>query len=158
MYCYHCGLEVDENKAFTKKNFVDASKANKDDVELAYVCPRCGHLIKHNGQEEDYKSLSRASHAQVQRGSNSFAKGMWMVSVGVILAVISFLFFLLSRRTKAGVTIIRTDQSQFWVCVVLGVIAVVLLGFGIYFAVTGANTRRKYLLLLKDINNGTFVQ
>ena len=158
MYCFNCGLEFDENKAFTKKKLVDASASAKEDVDLAYVCPRCGHLTKRGGAEEDYKALARASHAQVQRGSNGFAKGMWMVSVGVILAVISFLFFLLSRREKNGVTVIRTDQAQFWVCVVLGVIAVILLGFGIYFAITGHKTRKKYLALLKDINNGTFAQ
>ena len=158
MYCCHCGLEVNEGKAFKNKNFIDASSCSKEDVALAYVCPRCGHLIKANVSEEDVKALSRASHAQVQRGSNSFAKGMWMTSVGVILGVIAFLFFLLSRKTKAGVTVIRTDQSQFWVFVVLAVIGVILLGFGIYYAVTGHNTRRKYLLILKDINNNTFIQ
>jgi hypothetical protein len=76
----------------------------------------------------------------------------------VIIGVISFLFFLLSRRTKAGVTVIRTDQSQFWVFVILAIISVILLAFGIYHAITGFKTRRKYLALLEDINNKTFVQ
>ena len=158
MYCCHCGLEVNEGKAFKNKNYIDASAAKEDDVSLAYVCPRCGHLIKADVSEEDVKALSRASHAQVQRGSNSFAKGMWMVSVGVILGIIAFLFFLLSRKTKAGVTIIRTDQSQFWVFIVLAVIGVTLLGVGLYYAISGDTTRRKYLNLLKDINNNTFIQ
>ena len=158
MYCFNCGLEINENKAFTKKKLVDASASKKEEVDLAYVCPRCGHLTKRGASEEDVKALSRASHAQVQRGNNGFAKGMWLVSVGVILAAISFLFFLLARKTVNGKTVIKTDQSQFWVCVVLGAIAVVLLGFGIYFAVTGFKTRKKYLALLKDINNGTFNQ
>ena len=157
MYCYHCGKEVDTSKAFAKKHYIDASNA-PEGASLSYVCPRCGHLMYDHGSEEDVKSLSRAAHAQVQRGSNSFAKGMWMVSVGVILGVISFLFFLLSRRTKGGVSVIVTDQSQFWVCVVLGVLFLVLVAVGSYYAITGAKTRRKYLGLLKDIANGIFVQ
>ena len=159
MYCYHCGLEVNEKAALKRiKGLVDCSDVTTQDAKMVYICPRCGHIIKADGDEEDIKSLSRAAHAQVQRANNGFAQGMWMVSVGVILGVISFLFFLLSRKKTAGAYVIRTDQAQFWVFVVLGVAAVILLGFGIYYAISGFAKKRKYLGLLEDINNKTFIQ
>ena len=157
MYCYHCGKEVKTDKAFSKKRYIDASKA-KGDVSLSFVCPRCGHLVSLGASEDDVKALSRASHAQVQRANNAFARGMWMVSVGVIAGVISFLFFLLSRKDEGGVKVIKTEQAQFWVCVILGISCIVLLAVGGYFAISGALKRHKYLSLLKDIANGIFVQ
>ena len=32
MYCCHCGLEVNEGKAFENKKYIDASAAKEDDV------------------------------------------------------------------------------------------------------------------------------
>ena len=41
---------------------------------------------------------------------------------------------------------------------VMGVVAVILLGFGIYNTVVGISKKTMYTKLLKDLNNKTFVQ
>ena len=66
MYCYHCGYKLDEHKLEAKKSSFDIVKEVEvdEDVQIQYVCPRCGHLIRANMSYEDSKALSRASHAQ----------------------------------------------------------------------------------------------
>ena len=71
MYCYHCGYQLDEKKVEKKKSSFALDAEIKEDTTVSYICPRCGHLITSNMQEEDRKALSRASHAQIQRGNNT---------------------------------------------------------------------------------------
>ena len=157
MYCYHCGYKLNESKVDSKKSSFDLTKEVEIDenAQIQYVCPRCGRIIHSDMSHEETKELSRASHAQVQRGNNSFASGMCLNSLGVILAIISFIFFLLSNKPTAGFV---TNCGEFYVAVALLVVAVILLALGIWRTVIGLKTKLHYAKLLKDINNNTFVQ
>ena len=157
MYCYHCGYKLDEHKVEAKKSSFDIVKDIEvvDDVQVQYVCPRCGRLIRSGMTYEDSKALSRASHAQVQRGSNSFATGMCLNSLGIILLVISIVFLLLSNKPSVGFVF---NCGEFYVSAATMVLSVILLAFGIYQTVLGIKLKLHYTKLLKDLNNQTFVQ
>ena len=151
MYCYHCGKKIKESPALADLGVGD------DNTKVAFVCPRCGHLIHEGLTEENAKELSRASHAQIQRGNNSFATGMSLTIVGFILLAIGLLFYLLAKKPSQGY-VLHTDCAEFYVFVALTVISVILLGFGVVFTVFGVKRKVLYTHLLKDINNKTFVQ
>ena len=126
--------------------------------KMEYVCPQCGHLIHEDLSEEELKSLSRAAHSQLQRGANSFAVGMALNLIGIIIGILAFSFYLLSFTSSGGGKNLDTTKSTFLVFVVMGVLAVILLGFGIYNTIVGLNKKVTYTRLLKDLNNKTFVQ
>lgn len=157
MYCYHCGYKLDERKVETKKSSFDIVKEVEvdEDVQIQYVCPRCGHLIRANMSYEDSKALSRASHAQVQRGSNSFATGMCLNLLGIILLIVSIVFLLLSKKPSVGFVF---NCGEFYVSAATMILSVILLGFGIFQTVRGVLLKAHYTKLLKDLNNQTFVQ
>ena len=157
MYCYHCGYKLDEHKLEAKKSSFDVVKEVEvdEDVQIQYVCPRCGHLIRANMSYEDSKALSRASHAQVQRGSNSFATGMCLNSLGIILLIVSIVFLLLSKKPSVGFVF---NCGEFYVSAATMILSVILLGFGIFQTVRGILLKTHYTKLLKDLNNQTFVQ
>ena len=157
MYCYHCGKKINEHKIeATQSSFVNIEDSDEN-TRIAYICPRCGHLIHEGLDEEDSKELSRASHAQIQRGNNSFATGMALTCIGVILLVIGIMFYLLAKKPSAGF-VLQTNCAEFYVFLVLTILSVILLGFGITKTVIGIVTKRQYTQLLKDLNNKTFVQ
>lgn len=157
MYCYHCGYKLDERKVETKKSSFDIVKEVEvdEDVQIQYVCPRCGHLIRANMSYEDSKALSRASHAQVQRGNNSFATGMCLNLLGIILLIVSIVFLLLSKKPSVGFVF---NCGEFYVSAATMILSVILLGFGIFQTVRGVLLKAHYTKLLKDLNNQTFVQ
>ena len=157
MYCYHCGYKLDERKVETKKSSFDIVKEVEvdEDVQIQYVCPRCGHLIRANMSYEDSKALSRASHAQVQRGSNSFATGMCLNLLGIILLIVSIVFLLLSKKPSVGFVF---NCGEFYVSAATMILSVILLGFGIFQTIRGVLLKAHYTKLLKDLNNQTFVQ
>lgn len=157
MYCYHCGYKLNEHKIEANKSSYDLVKDMEIDSEttIEYVCPRCGHIIREGMSHEDQKALSRASHAQVQRGSNSFASGMCLNALGLILAIISVVFFLLSNKPQAGFVY---NCGEFYVAVATAVMAVILLTIGMVKTINGIVTKKHYSSLLKDLNNNTFVQ
>ena len=157
MYCYHCGYKLDEHKLEAKKSSFDIVKEVEvdEDVQIQYVCPRCGHLIRANMSYEDSKALSRASHAQVQRGSNSFATGMCLNLLGIILLIVSIVFLLLSKKPSVGFVF---NCGEFYVSAATMILSVILLGFGIFQTVRGVLLKAHYTKLLKDLNNQTFVQ
>ena len=158
MYCPHCAKKIDETKIEASSNFdFIADQEVAEDASIAYVCPRCGHLIHENLAEEEVKSLSRAAHAQIQRARNFFASGMGLVSVGVILLAIGILFFVLAHKPSNGYEL-TVGSAEFIVAAALGIVAVILLVVGGVFVVRGILTKRQNSLLLKEINNGTFVQ
>ena len=128
------------------------------EAKVAYVCPQCGHLAHLDLSEEEYKSLSRAAHSQLQRGANSFARGMALNLIGIIIGILAFSFFLLSYQTSGGGKVLDTSKSTFLIFVVMGIMAVILLGFGIYSTIIGVSKKTMYTKLLKDLNNKTFVQ
>lgn len=157
MYCYHCGLKIDEHKIETSKSSFNSEVEVDSEAKVQYICPRCGHLIHEGMSLEDSKELSRASHAQIQRAANSFARGMCMNALGGILLIIAIIFFVLANKPAYGF-VLQTNCAEFYVSVVSFAVSAVLLGFGLYLAIKGASTRRHYTQLLKDINNRTFVQ
>ena len=164
MYCSHCGKKFDEHALEKKKS----SYVNKDengevleidsDARIEYVCPQCGHLAHLDLSEEEYKSLSRAAHSQLQRGANSFARGMALNLIGIIIGILAFSFYLLSFTSSGGGKVLDMSKSTFLVFVVMAVVAVILLGFGVYSTIVGINKKTMYTKLLKDLNNKTFVQ
>ncbi|MCB9497868.1 MAG: hypothetical protein H6688_00235 [Erysipelotrichaceae bacterium] len=159
MYCYHCGKKIDENKIEAKKSsYQQCSECEiADDVQISYICPRCGHLIVRGASEEDIKSLSRASHAELQRGRNFFARGMANNILSLILLVTSIIFLLLSRKADNQFRI-TLNVPEFWVFFGLALTSVILLGFGLTFTFRGLHKKVMYEALLKDINNKTFIQ
>ena len=164
MYCSHCGKKFDE-RALEKKQ---SSYVQKDqngellpvdtDQKVEYVCPQCGHLAHLDLNEDEMKSLSRAAHSQLQRGANSFAFGMAFNLIGIIIGILAFSFFLLSYQSSGGGKVLDTSKSTFLIFVVMGALAVILLGFGIVNTIVGLNKKVTYTKLLKDLNNKTFVQ
>ena len=164
MYCYHCGKYFNEKALESKKSSLVQTDENGEliaidsDAKVEYVCPQCGHLTHLDGTPEDYKSLSRAAHSQLQRGANSFARGMAFNLMGVIIGILALSFFLLSFQTVGGAKELNTTKSTFYIFVAMAVIAVILLGFGVVNTVIGLRKRVTYTKLLKDLNNKTFVQ
>lgn len=157
MYCYHCGYKIDEHKLESKRSSYKVAEEVEiaEDTKIKYVCPRCGHLIHEDMSVEESKELSRASHAQVQRGNNAFATGMCMNSLGIILLVISIVFLLLSNKPSVGFVF---NCGEFYVSAATMILSVILLGFGIYQTIHGLRLKIHYIKLLKDLNNQTFVQ
>ena len=157
MYCCHCGYKLDEHKLESKKSSYDIAKDTEIDEEtqIKYICPRCGHLIHEGINKDESKELSRASHAQVQRGSNAFATGMCLNSLGIILLIISIVFLLLSNKPTVGFVF---NCGEFYVSVATMALSVILLAFGVYQTIHGLRLRIHYIQLLKDLNNQTFVQ
>ena len=157
LYCSHCAYQLDEHKLEAKKSSYDlANEATIDDeTTINYICPRCGRLIHANLSHEETKELSRASHAQVQRGNNAFATGMCLNSLGIILFIISLIFFLLSNKPAKGFVF---NCGEFYVSVATLILSVILLSFGIYKTIIGLKLKLHYAKLLKGLNNQTFVQ
>ena len=164
MYCCHCGKRFDEHKIETKQSSLVIKDENgelievNEDAQINYVCPQCGHLVHKDASPADLKSLAQASHSQLQRGANNFARGMALNLVGLIIGILAFSFLLLSFQNDRGVRVLNTGKSTFLIFIVMAIIAVILLGFGIYFTVVGILKRSQYSKLLKDLNNKTFVQ
>ncbi|MCR5348474.1 MAG: hypothetical protein K6E59_02550 [Bacilli bacterium] len=164
MYCTHCAKHIDEAKLEAKQSSFALVEGEIDEnAKIAYVCPRCGHLVHDGIDEEETKSLSRAAHAQVQRARNYFASGMGMVSLGAILLAIAILFFVLAHKPTNGYTLFDASgnlamSAEFLVSVILGLVSVILLATGGVFVVHGVLTKKRNTDLLRDINNGTFVQ
>jgi hypothetical protein len=158
MYCYHCGYEIHEKEVEAKSSTIEKNTALfKEGTGVAYVCPRCGHLIHHGEEEVDIKSLSRASHAEIQRGRNRFASGMGAVCLGAIGLALALLFLRLSFKPGQQNQLI-TNCPEFIVSMVLFPTSTAALIYGVLAAILGSFRVRKYELLLRDIHNETFVQ
>ena len=159
MYCTHCAKKIDETKIEAKSSSLKLVEQTEveEGTTISYVCPRCGHLIHDNISEEEVKSLSRASHAQIQRARNYFASGMGLVSLGAILGIIAALFFALAHKPSNGYEL-TPGSAEFLVSVTLFAITVILLVVGGVLVGRGLITKKQNSDLLRDINNGTFVQ
>lgn len=162
MFCYHCGKKIDEHKLEARKSSFAPEEGQEmqefdSEAKVQYICPRCGHLIHEGINELETKELSRASHAQLQRAANSYARGMCLNALGGILLIIALIFFILANKPSQGF-VLQVNCAEFYVFLVATVISVILLSFGIYLTVVGVRTKRMYSQLLKDLNNKTFVQ
>ena len=159
MYCYHCGLKIDEHAIEAKKSsYQEVQEIEiESDTEVQYICPRCGHVIHKGMSEEDSRELSRASHAQIQRANNSFARGMCLNALGGIVLIIAIVFFILANKPAQGF-VLQVNCAEFYVFLGASLISVILLAIGVTLTVIGVNTKSHYSQLLKDLNNKTFVQ
>ena len=157
MYCTHCAKHINEDAIEAKRSSFAVDGEIKEGAEVQYVCPRCGHLIHAHIDEAETKSHSRAAHAQIQRGRNSLATGLGMVAIGAILDVISTLFFFLACKPSNQNRLV-TNCAEFYVFLVLGIISTILLATGAVFIIRGGTNLHRNHSLLRDINNGTFVQ
>lgn len=164
MYCSHCGKKFNERalekkqSSYVLKDENGASKEIDSEAKIEYVCPQCGYLAHSDLSEEEFKSLSRATHSQLQRGANSFARGMALNFIGFIIGILAFSFFLLSFTSSGGEKVLDTSKSTFLVFVVMGIMAIILLAFGISSTFVGISKKTMYSKLLKELNNKTFVQ
>ena len=157
MYCYHCAYDLNEKKVEASKSSFEIVEEVKDDSTVSYICPRCGHLIHEGHSESELKSLSMASHSELQRARNDFAFGMSFASMGMILIIIAFIFFTLAKKPSNGFELAVTS-TEFIVSVVLFVLSISLLVVGVVYVFKGRTKNKKYTSLLKDLNNRTFVQ
>lgn len=158
MYCTHCAYKIDEAKVEAKSSsFALAEGKATDETKVAYVCPRCGHLIHADITPEETKSLAQAAHAQIQRARNAFASGMGMLSIGLIALIISILFFFLAKKPSNQYRLVTTC-AEFYVFLILLILSVILLGAGAYFVSTGLVRKHRNEVLIQDINNRTFFQ
>lgn len=148
-------LEKERANYLSEEDYLNLAHSN--DVKRAYICPRCGHLIKSELNENDVKELSQASHAQLHRARNKFASGMVALMTGMIFTCICFLFLSMSFKATNGYQLV-TNCVEFNVFIGLLVIGVTLLSIGVIFFTIGVLNGRKYQNLLKDIQNGVFHQ
>ncbi len=123
----------------------------------SFVCPRCGHEIKSNLNEEETKSLARAAHSEIHRGRNNVSSGMCLLMIGLILAIIGFLFLALSFKATMGGAL-DSDCVEFYVFIVLVVFGAVLIIYAIYNLIIGKRKIYRNENLLRDMNNGVFHQ
>ncbi|MBQ9457231.1 MAG: hypothetical protein IJU64_01830 [Bacilli bacterium] len=157
MYCTHCAKRIDETKLEAKSPSLSLAPEVGENTKIAYVCPRCGHLVHHDIDEEETKSLSRAAHAQIQRARNFFASGMGNVSVGIIALAISILFFFLAKKPSNQYQLV-VNCAEFYVFLVLLIASVILLGVGGGLVFAGIARKKANERLLREINDRTFVQ
>lgn len=154
MFCYHCGYKMKEGEG---KISHEVLETKEEEAKISYVCPRCGHLIHEGATEEDKKALSRASHAQMQRSRNDLASAMGSISIGAIALIISILFFFLAKKPSNQYKLV-VDCAEFWVFLVLLIIAVGLFVFGGIKLYQGLSKKKLYGKLLSDINDEAFYQ
>lgn len=158
LYCSHCGKKIDEHKIEREGSSLEANKEEiNETTEVSYVCPRCGWLIKKNLTEEEVKSLSTASHAEIQKGRNDFAWGMGMNMIAIICLILGYVFFLLSHKVASQGNLVTTCP-EFFVCVAFLAVGAVLLVVGLVFTFIGVYRMKSYQKLLKEIQNKTFYQ
>lgn len=148
-------LEKERDNYLSEEDYLNLSYSNS--VKRAYICPRCGHLIKSELDEADIKELSQASHAQLHRAKNKFASGMVALMTGLIFTCICFLFLSMSFKATNGYQLV-TNCVEFNVFLGLLAIGVTLLSIGAVFFTIGVFNGKKYQNLLKDIQNGVFHQ
>lgn len=154
MYCSNCGYKLKEEQIQKAKQ---GSVIENGETTIAYVCPRCGHVIKENLNEEEIKALSRASHAEIHRSRNLINSGLCFLMISIILFSISFMFYLMSFKASAGGMLVTTS-TEFYVFIALLAISIAALSYSMINLVRGISKNRRYSNLLKEIQNGIFIQ
>ncbi len=157
MYCYHCGKKINEHRIESRHPSIENIDGAGAESRVEYICPRCGESIHAGSNEKELKTLSVAAHAEIQRANNSFSSGMGSLAIGAILLVLGLIFYLLANRPSRGFEL-DTTCAEFYVFIVLTVIASILLILGSALVSIGIYKRHTYNGVLKDINNHTFVQ
>lgn len=156
MYCTNCGYHLKE--AEKKKALKNNEKLERDlNTRDYFVCPRCGKIIKDDLSEDEIKSLSMASHAEIHKSNNKLNTGKAFLVIGSILLCIGILFLILcfkpNNQNKFAV-----NCTEFYVFIAISAISLFLLVSAVVFLVKGKKTKKEYLELLKDIQNRVFIQ
>lgn len=139
------------------QEILHVSENRTNSTQDYFVCPRCGKLVRTNLNENDIKSLARAGHSEIHRGRNNISSGMCSLMIGLILAIIGFMFYALSfKATNNGV--LDTGCVEFYVFIVLLVLGILLIIYAILNIIYGKNKIKNYEMLLKNINNDAFHQ
>lgn len=154
MYCSHCGHKITERqKEKANKNV----KVRSIDSNMVYVCPRCGKIVKNNLNEEEIKSLARASHSEIHKSRNVINYGMCFLVISTILIVIGYIFFLMSYKANAGGMLV-TNCTEYYVFIVLLALSIAGYLYSFVSLFYGIKKNREYTMLLKDIQNNIFIQ
>lgn len=148
MYCSNCGFKLKE------KHLKSIDKSN---IDTAYVCPRCGHLIKKGLNEQEVRNLSAASHTEIHKARNSLNRGMCGLLIAIILLAVSTMFLMMSFKATAGGALV-TNCMEFYTFILTITFGVGSLVYGILHFVIGVVNLRVYNHLLKDIANDVFEQ
>lgn len=139
------------------KSVLNINETRTNNTSDYFVCPRCGKLVRNNLDEADIKSLARAGHSEIHRGRNNISSGMCALMIGIILAIIGFMFLALSfKATNGGV--LDTSCVEFYVFIFLVLFALCLLVYSFISIFKGKSKIKRYELLLRNINNGAFHQ
>ncbi len=160
MYCSHCGKNLNIDKIESKANSLGLYGEDQVvdlETDIQYICPRCGYLVHHHLDEADIKSLSAASHAEIQRGRNFFSSGMCLNVIGVIVLILAILFFVLAHKPANNHQLVMSSP-EFYVSIIMFVASGVMLVLGIIFTTLGLLKKSRYSQLLKDIQNEVFFQ
>ena len=97
------------------------------------------------------------THCGKEINEEKIEKSKSSFEIGGIILIISFIFFRLSRKAANNFQL-STNCIEFWVFVVTLVISIVFICFGVVKVILGLTKKNKYTAVLKDIQNGTFVQ
>jgi NAD-dependent SIR2 family protein deacetylase len=154
MYCSHCGYHLSDSKIEKTKQKEDYKNPTTSE---AFVCPRCGHLVKTSLTDIEIKELSRASHSEIHRSRNLLNGGMSFLVIGAIVLIVSYLFFLMAHKASLG-GVLETTCTEFYVFITLLSLGAVLLVFSFVYLFIGIRKHKRYSSLLKRINEGIFVQ
>lgn len=154
MYCSNCGYSLKEEKINKMKK---SSTVVNSETKNYYVCPRCGHIIKDDLNEEEIKGLARASHAEIHRARNNINSGMCFLMISIIIFVIAIMFFLMSFKASDGGRLVMTS-TEFYVFIALTIIGIGTISYSIYNLVKGILRHKEYNQLLRNIQNEIFIQ
>lgn len=156
MYCSNCGYHLKEKQIEKAKDSNDGKNKNISTKDV-YVCPRCNKIIKEDLNEEEVKSLARASHSEIHKARNKLNMGKSLLVIGGILVIISLLFFLLSFKSN-NYGRFEPNCTEFYTFCGLATLGVVSLTYGIISFVEGLKKKREFEGILKDIQNEVFYQ
>lgn len=158
MYCTHCAYEINEKKIEKKKISQLVAEGEVDEnSSVEYICPRCGHLIHKHVSEQEIKTLSAASHAQIQVGRNHFASGMSCNCIGAILLILAVIFFILAKKPANNFKLV-TNCPEFYVSMIGFAVGAALVGVGLVLTILGLINKHKHEKLLEDIQDDVFHQ
>lgn len=160
MFCSNCGKEVKRLKKIQEDKIVSKTQQQLDSnkqIMMAYQCPTCGKIIHENLNEAELKSLNQVAHSRVHKARYNINSGLCSIVIGLILAVIGFLFLALSFDLQNNKQLDPT-RVEFYVCCTLLGVATVLLTFGIITLVFGLKNKKTYQELINNIQHQTFVQ
>lgn len=144
MYCYHCGKKV----------------SNEDLIENGegkIVCPNCKNEFVEHLEEKELKTLTQSSHNLLHKFMNIFNSGMCGVVIGAIALSVGMLFFTLCFRLQNN-NQFSTTCTEFYVFVSLVCIGGLGVLYGLATIPYSIIKLRQYKLLIRDIQNKTFVQ